>query len=106
MATIANEAVDSARDLFALASADRNRLLQSGTASVTALRLFEALPRHPIVTVASAMTLVEATKPTATRAIDALVANDVLMEVTGRKRDRSFAYQAYMNQLRLGADLD
>ena len=105
VATIADEAVASARDLFALASADRGKVLQTGAASVTALRLFEALPRHPIVTVASAMKLVEASKPTATRAIEVLVEAGVLVEVTGRKRDRSFVYQAYLDRLRVGTDL-
>ena len=42
------------------------------SASVSALRLFERLPRHPIVTVASAMKLLDTSKPTATRAIEVL----------------------------------
>jgi hypothetical protein len=72
---------------------------------VLALRLFEHLPRRPIVTVASAMALVETTKPTAGRAIDLLAAAGVLVETTGRKRDRSYAYQAYLNRLRIGTEL-
>jgi len=105
VATIADEAVDSARDLFALVAADRGRALESGTASISAVRLFEALPRHPIVTVASAMKLVDASKPTATRAVEVLVDAGILTEVTGRRRDRSFAYQAYLDRLRVGTDL-
>ena len=106
VATIADEAVASARDLFTLVSADRARLLDMASASVSALRLFERLPRHPIVTAASAMKLLEASKPTATRAIDVLVQSGILVETTGRKRDRSFAYQAYMERLRTGTELD
>lgn len=105
VSTIADEAVASARDLFALVGADRGRVLQSGTASVTAVRLFEALPRHPVVTVASAMKLVEASKPTATRAIEVLVEAGILVEITGRRRDRSFAYQGYLDRLRAGTEL-
>ena len=97
IATIADEAVTSARELFALVSADRARLLESQLASVSAFRLFEQLPRHPVVTIASAMRLIEGTKPTATRAVEALVNVGVLAETTGKKRDRSFAYQAYLN---------
>ena len=106
VATIADEAVASARDLFALISADRNRLLQSGMASVTAIRLFEALPRHPMITVAAVMKLVEASKPTAGRAIEILVEAGILVESTGRRRDRSFAYQAYLDRLRAGTELE
>lgn len=106
IATIADEAVASARDLFALVNAHRERLLAGGDAPVSALRLFEQLPRHPIVTVASAMKMVDATKPTATRAVAALTGAGVLVETTGKKRDRSFSYKAYLDRLRVGTDLD
>lgn len=105
VATIADEAVASARDLFAVVGADRARVLESGTTSVAALRLFEALPRHPIITVASAMKLIDASKPTATRAIEALTDTGILAETTGRRRDRSFAYRAYLDRLRVGTEL-
>jgi len=105
VATIADEAVTSARELFALVAADRARLLSSDGISVLALRLFELLPRRPIVTVASAVKLVETTKPTAGRAIELLVNARVLVETTGRKRDRSYAYRAYLDRLRTGTEL-
>jgi len=106
VATIAEEAIASSRELFALVSEDRTSLLGSAAASVTAVRLFELLPRHPIVTVASAMKLVEASKPTATRAIGILDEAGILVETTGRRRDRSFAYQAYLDGLRVGTELE
>ncbi|MAE44247.1 MAG: cell filamentation protein Fic [Magnetovibrio sp.] len=106
IATIAEEAIASVRELFALVAEDRARVLQSGTASVTAVRLFELLPRHPIVTVASTIKLVKASKPTATRAIGILEEAGILVETTGRRRGRSFAYQAYLDRLRVGTDLE
>ena len=105
VATIADEAVASARDLFAVVGADRARVLESGTTSVAALRLFEALPRHPIITVASAMKLINTSKPTATRAVETLADAGVLTETTGRRRDRSFAYRAYLDRLRVDTEL-
>ena len=106
VATIADEAVASARELFNLVSTDRARLLGVESASVSALRLFERLPRQPIVTVASAMKLLDTSKPTATRAIEVLAEIGILVETTGKKRDRSFAYRAYMERLRTGTELD
>ena len=106
VATIADEAVASARELFALVAADRARVLAQQGMSVVALRLFELLPRHPIVTVASVMTFVETTKPTAGRAVELLVAAGVLVETTGKKRDRAFVYRAYLDRLRVGTELD
>ncbi|MBP8807017.1 MAG: Fic family protein [Kofleriaceae bacterium] len=105
VATIADEAVASARELFALVAADRTRVLAHAGMSVVALRLFEFLPRQPIVTVASVMKLVATTKPTAGRAIELLVAAGVLVETTGKKRDRSFVYRGYLDRLRVGTEL-
>ncbi len=73
---------------------------------MVSLRLFEKLPRHPIVNVASALKLVETTKPTVGRAIELLVSAGVLVESTGRKRDRSFVYRAYLDHLRVGTELE
>lgn len=106
VATIADEAVTSARELFALVAADRERVLAQDGMSVVALRLFELLPRHPVVTVASVMKLVATTKPTAGRAIELLGAASVLVETTGKKRDRSFVYRGYLDRLRVGTELE
>jgi Fic family protein len=99
VATVGEEGVRLARDLFAQVSADRARVLEESTASVAALRLFELLPAHPIVTVSSAIRLLDTTKPTAGKAIDTLVDAEVLNETTGKQRGREFAYQSYLAKL-------
>ena len=66
------------------------------------MRLFERLPEHPMVTLGKAMELVSATKPTAGKAIDALIQAGILNEITGRKRDRVYAYRTYLNVLAQG----
>lgn len=106
VATIADEAVTSARELFAVVTSDRARVLDQDTTSVSAARLFELLPNHPIITVATAMKLIATSKPTATRAVETLIAAGILVETTGKKRDRSFAYQTYVDQLRIGTELE
>jgi len=104
--TIADEAIASSRELFALVARDRTRLLHDRNVSVGAIRLFEMLPRHPLLSVASTLTLLQTTKPTAARAIDALVSAEILVETTGKKRDRWYAYQGYLDLLRVGTDLE
>ncbi len=106
VATVADEGVTSARDLFALVAADRARVLDHAATSVAAVRLFELLPRHPLVSVASVVKLLETSKPTAARAIDTLAGAGVLIETTGRKRDRWFSYNGYLERLRVGTDID
>jgi len=105
IATISEEAVASARELFALVSADRSRLLAAQNVSVPAMRLFEQLPRQPIVTIASARAVIGTSKPTAIRAVETLTTLGILTETTGRRRDRSFAYQAYLKGLQAGTEL-
>jgi Fic family protein len=102
IATTGDEAVRLARELFALVTADRAKVLKESTA-VYALRLFELLPSNPVVTVASAIRLLDTTKPTAGKAIQTLEAAGVLKETTGRERGREFAYAKYL--ARLGTDV-
>ena len=106
VATIAEEAVQSARDLFALVSRDRARVLAGGKATVVASRLFEELPRHPVVTITGAVKLLGTTKPTAAKAIALLEKAGVLAETTGRRRDRTFSYAKYLDRLRVGTELE
>ena len=103
--TIAEEAVVSVQDLFALIATDRARVLAAKSASVPAARLFECLPNHPVVTVTGAMQLVETSKPTAARAIDALASAGILVETTGRRRGRVFVYRGYIERLGAGTEL-
>ena len=105
VATIADEAVSTARDLFAQVSTDRARVLGAGSSSIMAARLFEQLPQHPIVTIARVTTLLDTTKPTAAKAVAALVDAGVLEETTGRRRDRLFRYAGYVDRLRAGTEL-
>lgn len=102
VAVIGEEAVKTARGLFALVAADRSRVLESDSASVAAVRLFEMLPSNPIVSVGSVVKLLDTTKPTAAKAVDALVEAGVLTETTGRQRARSFSYAAYLGLLAAG----
>jgi Fic family protein len=104
VAVIADETVACTQKLFALTSADRTRLLSGRSTSVAGIRLFELLPAHPIITVAQAGKLLKTTKPTATKAVTGLVDAGVLVETTGRRRDRAYSYQAYLDLLRAGTE--
>ena len=105
IATIADEAVATARDLFVLVAADRERLLARPETALAAVRLFELLPTNPIVTSSSVMRLLATSRPTANRAIETLVHAGILLETTGKRRDRAFAYDAYLRRLRDGTEI-
>ena len=95
----ADNGVQTAELLFSLVNKDRVRLLDRKDATLYAVRLLEKLPEHPIVTAALAIKILDTSKPTATKAVDALVSAGILHETTGKKRDRVYAYQEYLSVL-------
>lgn len=105
-ATIADEAVATARDVFGLVNADRQRVLSASGASVVAVRLLEQLPVHPVITVPSIVKLLGVTKPTAGKAVQLLESIGILVETSGKQRDRAFAYKQYLERLRAGTEIE
>ena len=95
----ANDGVETARRLFALVNADRHKVANYSRSTMPAIRLFDLLPEHPMIVLPGAIKLLKTTKPTAAKAIDALVRTGVLAEVTGKRRDRVYAYRAYLKVL-------
>ncbi len=95
----ADDGVDAAKRLFALLGKDRRAILNRTATTVTAIRLFDALPEHPIVTLPGAVELLHTSKPTAAKAIDTLCKGKILNEITGKRRDRVYGYRAYLKVL-------
>jgi Fic family protein len=102
---IAEESANTARDLYRLVAKDRVRVVDAKNSSLTAVRLLELLPRHPVVTVAGSIRMLETTKPTASKAVGLLESLGILKETTGRKRDRAYKYAPYLDLLRTGTEL-
>jgi len=105
MAVISGEATDLIRSLFEITSRDRAVYLESSGATVVGARLFELLPKNPLVTIKRVVNACETTRPTAAKAIDSLVSAGILEETSGRKRDRVYAYRRYLDLLREGTEL-
>jgi Fic family protein len=100
----ANETTDTVRALFAVVSKDRETVLAQGATTVAAARLFERLPKNPMVTIGRVTELIGVTKPTATKTVKTLVNAGILVETTGRRRDRVFSYASYLDLLREGTE--
>lgn len=105
VATIADEATATARDLFTLVTDDRQRVVSQPRMTLLAMQLFERLPGRPLIDMPWVVEALSTTKPTAGRAIEVLETAGVLVETTGKKRDRIYAYQAYLERLRAGTEL-
>jgi Fic family protein len=98
----ADDGVDAAGRIFRVVGRDRRAVASHRAATVAAIRLFDFLPEHPMITIQSAVKLLDTSKPTAMKAVDALVKADVLREITGRQRDRVYAYRNYLDVLTEG----
>ncbi|MBX9609846.1 MAG: Fic family protein [Gammaproteobacteria bacterium] len=96
---IANDATRTARALHARVTDDRQLLLGTSGATVSAIQLFERLPKQPVITMPLVTRLLSTSKPTAGKAIDALLRAGILVEVGSRKRDRLYRYDHYLRLL-------
>ena len=105
VAVISGEATDLIRSLFEVTSRDRTEYLESNGATVVGARLFEMLPRNPLVTTNWVVKACDTTRPTAGKAIDSLVSAGILEETSGRKRDKVYAYRRYLELLKEGTEL-
>lgn len=91
-----NEATGLAAKLNKLVYKDRERLYAQQSTTMPAMRLFTFLPRHPIISVKQASEMLGTAQMTASKAIDRLVAADILAETTGKRSGRKFMYRDYV----------
>ena len=89
----------AAQRIFALLGKDRQAILASARVTLPAIRLFDALPTHPIIALSGAMKILATSKPTAIKAIDVLQKAGILRERTGKRRDRVYGYHGYLQVL-------
>lgn len=92
----ASNAVSTAHRLLALFRDDIAQVQRLGRAKANALRVYEVLRQRPLATIDGLARQLDIAFPTAARAIDALGSLNLVQEITGRKRERVFAYTAYL----------
>lgn len=103
--TVADDVVDTSTRLHQIATRDREMLLKHSKITVACLRLFEELPKKPIITLTEAVQRLELTKPPVSKAMSILVDMQILVEATGKKRDRAYRYKSYLDILAEGTEL-
>ncbi|OHZ03614.1 Fic family protein [Salinicola sp. MIT1003] len=101
----ANHAVATAQSLNALLLGDKARLNRLGRLSGSATRVLEALFHHPIANIATLHRETGLTQATIGKVLEALETQlGIVRELTGQKRNRVFAYGAYIDQLNRDTD--
>jgi Fic family protein len=102
----ATEAVAAAQKIRLLIAKDRERIAKIGRAAGSALRLHELLQRRPIVGVAEAAKAMTLSAPTVRASFEILLKMKLAREITGKQRDRVFAYEQYLAIIGEGTRLE
>jgi Fic family protein len=94
---VANEATTKARRIAALRERHRTMIAgEMGRRAGNALTLLETLYEHPIVSVRQVEQITDITFAPANMLVDELVKLGILVETTGRRRNRVFSYRPYL----------
>jgi Fic family protein len=99
IADTANQAFHTANRIVALFQGDRQRIGSEATAPNSVLRVHELLQTSPYVTAPGARKKSGLALPTVNAALDQLVRLGMVVEVTGKKRGRVYAYRRYLDLL-------
>lgn len=100
-----NAAIDTAKRLMQQAKSDSEILLQQGRISNTLIKVHQALLQRPIATAAWLVQATELAPATIQSALHKLEEIKVLEELTGKQRDRIYAYKVYIEILNEGNEL-
>jgi cell filamentation protein, protein adenylyltransferase len=104
IAVTADVAVATARRLGALFEEDRARIKETGRKAGSTWRVHDALKSRPILGIADAATRTGLSFPTVASALETLLKMGVAREITGRQRNRLFAYDRYLEILNEGTE--
>ena len=102
--TTAEDAAEAASKILRLFSEDWRTIQKLGRPAISALRVHEHMQRHPITSIKATAKALKLSVPTVTGAFNHLVRAGVLNEVTGKQRDRLFAYSRYFNIVSEGTE--
>lgn len=100
----ATNAVETAKRLLALFQQDEQRIQATGRSASTALRVFRVMCQRPLVNLNQVCERTELSFPAAAKAMDALQRLGLVREITGRRRNRAFAYHDYLSVLNEGTE--
>ena len=102
---ISKQATTAAKLIMDLQAKHRILVNSLGKAASTAMRLLELLYQQPFVSVPATEKKLELSAPAARKAINNLENIGILKEISGKRRDRLYLYEAYMDIIKEGTEL-
>lgn len=104
VARTADSAVDTAKRLIALFEAHRVQIQQLGRKAGSALRVHQTLKARPVHQLQDIAHSTGLSFPTVNAGMRLLIDLKIVREVTGKRRNRVFAYDGYLNVLNEGTE--
>jgi len=100
----ATQATETAQTIIALFKRDRETIETSGKSTAGVLSVHQFLQRHPVTNTTKIKEAANVSLPTVLRALTTLEALDIVREITGKDRNKIFAYQEYLTVLNKGTE--
>ena len=100
----ADNAVDTARRLVALFQEDEEKIRAVGRSASTGMRVFQVLRERPLADLKHVCQRTGISFPAASKSMKILERLGIVHEITGRRRNRVFAYEQYLEILSKGTE--
>lgn len=100
----ADEAIQTTKRIESLFEGDHARIQTLGRRAASATQVHEALKRSPVRSSMSLAPLTGLSVPTINVTLAALAELGIVREITGRKRNRAYRYEAYVQLLSEGTE--
>lgn len=104
VATTADGAVSTVNRLVQMFGQDRKRIEGLGREASTVLRVHEALKTRPVQSIQAVVSLTSLAFPTVSKNMERLEQMGIVRELTGKQRNRMFAYGTYLDILNEGTE--
>jgi len=102
VAQTANQAFEAATQIVELFKSDRDRITSDSARAGSSLRVHEWLQSNPFVTSNQLVEQIGLSAPTVNAALADLERLGIVTEITGKRRNRVFSYQSYLDILSEG----
>lgn len=102
---MAEGAVATARRLNDIGDEDRQKIRDLGRRAGSALRIHQVFQSRPITNIPFLSKMTKISVPAVTGALEALQKEGIIKEVSGRKRNRLYAYEKYLDLMRKGTEV-
>jgi len=98
----ANQAILTAQTILKLFTEDRKKIEAIGKPSASTLIVHHYLQRHPTIDSKKIVEHCHLSLPTAIKSLNHLTALGIVMEITGKTRNKVYVYRKYLDVLSEG----